>query len=255
MMRELVYIGSQDTVTYRYETHSHTLWEITYYYEGEGTDTTAGVPLRFTPGTIICQPPYLEHCDNSEGGYKNVFFTVESFDSDRKEPIVVHDTPGRDFFGALRIMYNDFNESGRTVITDALLTVLDEYIRRFMRGVYADPHADLMRRRLTDNLSNPDFAISDASAGIPLSENHCRRLFEAEYGMSPVRWLRAQRMERARLLLRTGTHTVSDVGWLCGYSDPYYFSRVFSVDCGMPPSEYRRRYAALEAGKPRDDNH
>jgi AraC-type DNA-binding domain-containing proteins len=240
-MQGLVYIGSQDTDTYKYETHFHTLWEITYYYEGEGIDTTAGVPLHFSPGTIICQPPYLEHYDNSEKGYKNIFLTVEHFDLDRREPIVVYDTPKRNFLAVLRIMYDDINENGRTAVTDAMLTVLGEYICRFMRGVYADSNAELIRRRLTENLSNPEYSISEATAGIPMSQNHCRRIFETEYGMPPVKWLRTQRMERAKLLLKTGTHPVCDVGWLCGYSDPYYFSRVFSAYYGMPPSEYRKK--------------
>lgn len=245
-MRGLVYMGSQDTTAYQYDTHFHTLWEITYYYEGEGVDTTAGVPLPFAPGTIICQPPYLEHRDDSKGGYKNIFFTVNEFDNSRREPVVVHDAPDREFLRALRIMYDENIQNGRTAVTDALLTVLGELIHRFMRGKYGNPNAELIRRRLVENLSNPEYAVSDATAGIPMSENHLRRLFEAEYGAPPVRWLRARRMERAKLLLETGTQPVADVGWLCGYSDPYYFTRVFTSFVNMPPSEYRRKYAFLK---------
>ena len=46
------------------------------------------------------------------------------------------------------------------------------------------------------------------------------------------------RIEYAKMLLRMGTLSVSEVASLCGFCEPCHFSREFSRRVGMSPSEY-----------------
>ena len=55
-----------------------------------------------------------------------------------------------------------------------------------------------------------------------------------------------QKPERKVLVKRgvkavSDTHLIKEVGLMCGYSDPNYFSRIFKKYEGMTPSEYRER--------------
>jgi AraC-like DNA-binding protein len=58
-------------------------------------------------------------------------------------------------------------------------------------------------------------------------------------GLSPRAWLETRRCERACLLLVDTSLSVGEVAILCGYEDPYHFSRVFRRLEGVSPKTYR----------------
>lgn len=53
-------------------------------------------------------------------------------------------------------------------------------------------------------------------------------------------WLLELRLEKAELLLRTGTLSVAETAAACGFSDSNYFSRQFRRKFGRTPRESRR---------------
>ncbi|NYT66830.1 helix-turn-helix domain-containing protein [Alcaligenaceae bacterium] len=70
----------------------------------------------------------------------------------------------------------------------------------------------------------------------------CRR-YKTVTGTSPYKHYLYLKMERACQLLGTTDQSVARVAELMGYSDTYYFSRIFRNMMGMPPSQYRaKRY-------------
>jgi len=64
-------------------------------------------------------------------------------------------------------------------------------------------------------------------------------LFQKYAKMSPNEYLISQRMSRARELLCTTTCSVSEISDYVGYSDPYYFSKLFKKRTGISPSALR----------------
>ena len=66
-------------------------------------------------------------------------------------------------------------------------------------------------------------------------------LFRAAVGATPGRYLTLKKVALARELLSLGELSVAEVAALSGFDDPYYFSRVFTAETGLPPSRYRRR--------------
>ena len=89
------------------------------------------------------------------------------------------------------------------------------------------------------NLSNPDFSVSDEMSKYPLSVNYLRDLFTENVGMSPKQFLQNIRIEQAEKLFRSSSLSVSDVSMMCGFADPYYFSRFFKKKTGVSPSDYK----------------
>jgi AraC-like DNA-binding protein len=69
------------------------------------------------------------------------------------------------------------------------------------------------------------------------------RLFGKMVGKSMPALLREKRMHRAGELLRTTGQNIGDVAFAVGYYSISAFSRAFSREMGMTPSEYRRRPA------------
>jgi AraC family transcriptional regulator, transcriptional activator FtrA len=70
------------------------------------------------------------------------------------------------------------------------------------------------------------------------------RHFRAITGTTPIKWLNAQRIQRARELLETGTLPVEEVGEVSGLGAPANFRRHFIPATGVTPSAYRRAFNA-----------
>lgn len=99
---------------------------------------------------------------------------------------------------------------------------------------------------LIHNISNPEFQLETALAPLGLSMGYLRRIFRQQTGETPHEYLSRLRMAHARQLLAQDHSggSVARVGVLCGFQDPYYFSRLFRRHMGMSPSQWRQRQAA-----------
>ena len=49
-------------------------------------------------------------------------------------------------------------------------------------------------------------------------------------------------MKKAAELLSTQQYTVSEVTYMVGINDPFYFSRCFKAQFGISPSSYQKKY-------------
>lgn len=65
------------------------------------------------------------------------------------------------------------------------------------------------------------------------------QLFE-EYGSSPARAIRAERLRRAAFLLRTSDASISKIARQSGFTDLSTFARLFHREFGALPSDWRR---------------
>lgn len=84
--------------------------------------------------------------------------------------------------------------------------------------------------------------IEEMAEHCGLSKYHFIHLFRMTMGMTPYAYLIGIRMERAKALLQTGDMTIQEVAFLCGYHDPLYFSRAFSRNLGVSPTDYKQRF-------------
>ncbi|WP_421757430.1 helix-turn-helix transcriptional regulator [Clostridium beijerinckii] len=57
-------------------------------------------------------------------------------------------------------------------------------------------------------------------------------------GKSPISYLIDIRIRKSKDLLKDG-HTVSDVSYLVGFNDIFYFSKCFKKYVGVSPSQYK----------------
>ena len=77
-----------------------------------------------------------------------------------------------------------------------------------------------------------------------LSERHFFRQFKRETGLSPIDWLRRERIRVAQRKLLDGAKRVKEVCDEVGYHDVFFFSRDFKRHTGSSPSDYRREHHA-----------
>jgi len=69
------------------------------------------------------------------------------------------------------------------------------------------------------------------------------RAFRAEVGMTPARYVERLRVEAARASLESTRRTVKEIATEVGFGTLETLHRVFKRALGVPPAEYRRRFA------------
>ena len=87
--------------------------------------------------------------------------------------------------------------------------------------------------------------IEDVARAVAISPSHFNRRFAAAFGVTPHQFRIHRRLERAKLLLAAGRHSVTEVCMEVGFSSLGSFSAQFARRVGATPSAYRRRLRAL----------
>jgi transcriptional regulator GlxA family with amidase domain len=111
----------------------------------------------------------------------------------------------------------------------------DESSGRAVRSVHViDRLLCLIQERLDQPLS-----VTELAAELGMSQNHLARCFRERCGCTIQRYLIERRIEHARLLLRTTTMPIREIGAQIGMPDPQHFNKQFRRSCGLSPSRCR----------------
>ena len=89
-------------------------------------------------------------------------------------------------------------------------------------------------KRLADPLD-----VTDLATSVNLSPSRFAFLFRRDMGMSPARFVRARRLDRARELLETTFLSVKEVMVSVGFNDASHFTREFRRHHGLGPRDWR----------------
>lgn len=84
-----------------------------------------------------------------------------------------------------------------------------------------------------------DLALTAIARAAALSTSQLCRVFRAECGTTPMKYLTRVRVARACDLLRKTGQSIKEVAAAVGFSDPLHFSRVFRRSQGLSPVAFR----------------
>ena len=82
--------------------------------------------------------------------------------------------------------------------------------------------------------------IRDLSEKSGLNEQYFIRFFKASIGSSPLDYINAYRIERAKEALRNTDEKVYEIAERCGFHNIGNFIRLFRSSCGVTPKRYRK---------------
>lgn len=89
------------------------------------------------------------------------------------------------------------------------------------------------------HFANPQLRTKTLADIAGLSTRRYAECFRALYHRPPKRYLLLLRVEKAKDMLVSSGLSVNDIAAACGFTDPFYFSRVFKSITGVAPSDYR----------------
>ncbi len=95
---------------------------------------------------------------------------------------------------------------------------------------------------ISEHFTEP-LSLENTAKALGISRIHLSHIFSQQLKINFRQYINTLRIDRACSLLRDPSYTISQIVYLCGYGNPRTFHRAFLAQCGMPPKQYRTRYA------------
>ena len=133
-----------------------------------------------------------------------------------------------------------------------LLELLEE-----IRSMFDDRHTAIQPIHIEDNQDTPvifneiliymqenfhhKLALTHLAGHFHFNKNYICNLFKKHAKTTFITYLTQLRIEASKKLLENSSLSLGEIAKQVGFSDSYYFSRVFKAECGCSPSLYRNR--------------
>ncbi|NOQ71409.1 MAG: response regulator [Crocinitomix sp.] len=101
--------------------------------------------------------------------------------------------------------------------------------------VFMSAVSEAILKRLDDSELNGDWLAEQMA----LSRSQFARKIKAITGINITQFIREKRLGKAKELLIEGRLNVSEIAFETGFTDPAYFSRIFSKEVGVAPSDFQ----------------
>lgn len=241
-MNSIVYAG-RNTAFFTCKHHSHEEWEMVYCTEGQGRFEFEGHTLHYSAGELVMIPPRVLHTNICSEDYADIHIGIDDIAINLREPTVISDDEERHIMGTFTDACYFFNSDmdGRQLIVSAFGDLIVNYVIAFRDTKPLRDVVNEIKSNIMQNYTDCDYELDTYLRTIPFSYDYLRKLFKREMGMTPHSYLTNLRIQRAeKLLCSSGTseQSISEIAYICGYSDSLYFSRVFKKNYGCSPKYY-----------------
>lgn len=227
---------------HRCAAHAHECAEIVVNDDCTGWLWHGRARYRYPAGSsFVYQPGELHWIENSTPG-RQVCIGVIGAGVNSLKPGVI--PPDKEVHRLAEAISNTLNavrplrEDRLDFLAGLLVLRLRELTQQDAPGSAAATLAARVRALLDESLTERT-KISALARRVNVSPGYLRSAFREEFGESPLHYLIRRRIEQSRDLLRTTNDPVQAIASSCGFSSPFYFSRMFRKIMGVAPAVYR----------------
>jgi AraC-like DNA-binding protein len=238
--------------------HTHPVWEVYLQIDGTTIRSADHAAHPMAPGELFIAPPGARHRVVNQGSVSqhNGFVRCRLGSFLRRHPRAAdawsfsacrHLADGAGalppFLQLMREVSLDqpFRAEGTRCALDGLLFAITRLLGRVpARMQLPVPTAVLEAQRRLEQSCARAWPLRVLAEQVALSPSHLMALFRQHLGMSPHRYLIAQRIARARHLLAFNDHAIGEVARELGFATSQHFARTFRAHTGSTASAYRR---------------
>lgn len=222
-----------------------------YVVQGEADCVYRGEKHKLSPGDILTVPdrsfceltvtktPYINYWINIKGTDAARLFSYADIN---ETPVIRIKENLSDLFEQIRNEQGPETYKQLMVLSFAyqLLSTILKYTEETHKTNYKKFYTNNFISYIEANYNDNSLRIPDIAKYVGLSSCQLYRVVTEEFGVSPINYLLNYRISMSKILLKSQDLKIADVSRLCGFTDPLYFSRLFSKKCGMSPGEYRK---------------
>lgn len=259
--------------------HSHEFYEFAYVCDGCGTHYDGNDYKTVVRGNFVVISPGIEHCfissENIESPWTTVldclftnqffnavkqdYLNIESlkdtilyklFENNKPFCLVLSDGTNSEikfYMEAIKHKRGINNHKTNAIVKNLLLNMLIETSTLYdsffeapetvQKSLFEINH---LIRYIKANL-DVNLTLNLLAAQIHMSPAYLSRYFKQKTGKNISEYIAELRVEKAKKLLISTTHSITDVCFLCGYSSVPNFRKYFKKIVGMSPGNYRKQ--------------
>ena len=223
--------------------------DLAYIISGKGVYLIDGTENEIAAGDLVYIPSGCVRQAWTSPDEPLEIYAI-NFELDPDEPLpfsfvsrIGHDTKIIDFFTRLTRVWRE-REALYDVEASALaLQIIVELTRRLF-GNKPENEGDLRIERIkdyiNDNYDKP-LSVPELANIVGLHPAYLGTMFMRCESCSIKEYINKIRISQAYEIIRTEMLPLNEVAYSCGYTDTFYFSRVFKKCIGVPPSQIYKR--------------
>ena len=214
-----------------------------YSLDGQAEYEASGNHFSVSKGDMLFFDKGQAHTSYSNKEHPWTYCTI-AFDAQNlasnEFPILTHITNTefcRQLYKTLNYEWNA-KKSGyllmcRGLVSELLCILIRENSLEHKKGAVIEN----IKRHMVENFTC-DFTVDKLSKMAGMSVPHFHRLFKENTDLSVKKYLNTVRINRACDLLKSGEHNITEIAYIVGFHDIYYFSRLFKKMVGTSPSSF-----------------
>jgi AraC family transcriptional regulator, arabinose operon regulatory protein len=250
--------GYNKSVGYDVERDPGEEYLVKYCVEGYGWFEVEGMEYKVGPGDVIICKEHVLHkyradTNNPWSVYWAYFIGRAAakyfewiFSTNRKH--VVHigydSLLEQHFEDMILVMEKGYALHYVLHASNLLKLVFSHLIKRFEPSGFKNRKESALERTIQFMLDNLQHTITleQMAKKTGMSKDHFTKMFSKRYGYTPMDYFIRMKMQKACELLVTTEFQITQIAEELGYSDYYYFSRLFKTKTRFSPREFRKKY-------------
>ena len=231
--------------------------ELVLVTSGKGTITlnkqvftsSEGMLFHFCPGVSHS----LETNDLYPMGFFAIHFDIFSFipgGIPEKFPCLIKEVSSPQNYAVIKKLFKEINFLRQNRLYGYRLassSLFGQLLYEIAKGEKTEAQKKSMKKAeeiisfINENLDKK-LTLSVLSSEFSLNPSYLSQFFKAETGKSPIEYINSRKTERAKELLIEEKFKIKEIASMLGFSDPYYFSRVFKNTEGVSPDSFLKNF-------------
>lgn len=229
---------------------------IHYCIKGEGIFQVQGQVQHIYPGDIFMIPPHTPNkyfpipenpwCYRWVGVRGNALEEVLKDCGLTRETFFIHHQVNAELEGYFEKIYEACKEKQDLKALGNLYYLLD-YLKNIHQKTsgpilsQSEIHFNQLLRYIHQNYFH-DISVASMAADNNIDRTYIFKLFKKYQHTSPSQYLLEYRLNKACMLLRKTSLSITDISFTVGFQNAPYFSKQFTKQKGVTPSAYRKQF-------------
>ena len=218
---------------------------LVFTLNGSATFSLNGTPYKVNPQTILHAGPSMDiHMETSTECWEYVVIHYEAHSEiqhlqHKTFQIICEQINKISYYVQQLLKYEQLPGALVKIKCQVYLYQLIETILCSIKRASASNCIDQAIQYINENYQLP-ISISEIAEEVQCDRRRLSYLFEKQIGLSPIQYLTEYRLKQAKLLLRSTQIPINEIADYVGYSDAYYFCKLFKKHYHCTPTQYRK---------------
>ncbi|MBE7026702.1 MAG: helix-turn-helix transcriptional regulator [Ruminococcaceae bacterium] len=124
------------------------------------------------------------------------------------------------------------------VLLFTLSTIADGFFIEEQMPINTEDRFLLIKKYIDENFSDPKISLDKLSTEFSYNKKYLSSAFKKQFKIGIFEYLHTIRINHACALIDKNYKSAKDLAFLCGFSDPVHFSKVFKKKMHVSPKEY-----------------